>query len=81
MFRRLSCFPNRISEIIAKAKNLHVNEGMQPHTDLGPLISPRAKQRVENLIQTGINEGATLALDGRGLKVINFWAIFVLLPI
>jgi malonate-semialdehyde dehydrogenase (acetylating)/methylmalonate-semialdehyde dehydrogenase len=72
---------NWISEIIAKAKNLHVNEGMQPHTDLGPLISPQAKQRVENLIQTGINEGATLALDGRGLKVINFWAIFVLLPI
>lgn len=39
--------------------------------DLGPLISPQAKQRVEQLIQSGVDQGAKLVLDGRGVKVIR----------
>ncbi len=36
---------------------------------VGPLISAAAKRRVEGLIQTGVDEGAELALDGRGVRV------------
>ncbi len=36
---------------------------------VGPVISAAAKQRIEALIETGVKEGATLALDGRGVKV------------
>ena len=36
---------------------------------MGPLISAEAKKFVEDMIETGVKEGATLALDGRGLEV------------
>jgi len=63
---------NWIPEIAAKAKKLKVTEGNQPGVDLGPLISPQSKQRVEGLIQSGVEQGAKLALDGRGIKVAGY---------
>jgi len=36
---------------------------------MGPVISRQAKDRIHGLIQTGIEEGATLALDGRDIVV------------
>lgn len=60
-----------IDEIKAKAQGLVVSAGKNDK-DLGPLISPQAKQRVERLIQSGIDEGATLLLDGRNIVVEGF---------
>ena len=39
-----------------------MNAGDQPGADLGPLISPEAKQRVLDLVQSGVDEGATVSL-------------------
>ena len=36
---------------------------------VGPVISAVAQQRIERLIQTGVDEGARLVLDGRGVHV------------
>ena len=36
---------------------------------MGPVISKRAEERIHALIETGVREGATLALDGRGVVV------------
>jgi malonate-semialdehyde dehydrogenase (acetylating)/methylmalonate-semialdehyde dehydrogenase len=36
---------------------------------VGPVISAAAKERIEGLIQTGVDEGARLALDGRGVRI------------
>lgn len=36
---------------------------------MGPVISANAKQRILGLIEEGIREGATLALDGRNIQV------------
>lgn len=36
---------------------------------LGPVISAKAKQFILDMIETGVQEGATLALDGRGIVV------------
>jgi malonate-semialdehyde dehydrogenase (acetylating)/methylmalonate-semialdehyde dehydrogenase len=36
---------------------------------MGPVISAKARQFILDMIQAGIDEGATLALDGRGLAV------------
>jgi len=63
---------NWIPQIVEKAKKLKVNEGTQPGTDIGPLISPQAKQRVEKLIQSGVDQGAKLVLDGRGITVPGY---------
>ncbi|KAL0170527.1 hypothetical protein M9458_035123, partial [Cirrhinus mrigala] len=40
----------------------------QPGADVGPLISPQAKERVNSLIQSGVDEGAKVLLDGRNVK-------------
>jgi acyl-CoA reductase-like NAD-dependent aldehyde dehydrogenase len=36
------------------------------------LISPEAKNRVCELVQSGINEGAQILLDGRDIKVKGY---------
>lgn len=50
-----------IPEIVARAEKLKVNAGDQPGADLGPLISPEAKQRVCDLVQSGVDEGAKVS--------------------
>lgn len=61
-----------IPEIVQKARSLKVNAGDQPGADLGPLISPEAKERVCSLVQSGVDEGAKLELDGRDVKVPGY---------
>jgi len=39
---------------------------------LGPMISPAAKDRAEKLIQSGVDEGASLLLDGRNFQVKGY---------
>jgi malonate-semialdehyde dehydrogenase (acetylating)/methylmalonate-semialdehyde dehydrogenase len=36
---------------------------------MGPVISAQARQFIHEMIETGIKEGATLALDGRGARI------------
>jgi len=55
-----------VPEIAERAKELSMNGGFEPNTDLGPVISPQAKERIESLIGTAEKEGATIVLDGRG---------------
>lgn len=55
-------------EIAERAKELSMNGGFEEGADLGPVISPQAKKRIEDLIATAEKEGATILLDGRGQK-------------
>lgn len=57
-----------LPEIVERAKQLKVDGGFEEGADLGPVISLQAKERIEGLIQSGVDEGATLLLDGRGYK-------------
>lgn len=61
-----------IPELVEMAKNLKVNGGFEPGADLGPMISPEAKKRALNLIQSGIDAGAKLLLDGRNVVVPKY---------
>ncbi|ELT95463.1 hypothetical protein CAPTEDRAFT_157455 [Capitella teleta] len=61
-----------IPELLERAKKLKVNAGHEAGTDLGPLISPEAKKRVCDLVQSGVDEGAELLLDGRSCVVPNY---------
>uniref|UniRef100_A0A671S3R0 methylmalonate-semialdehyde dehydrogenase (CoA acylating) n=1 Tax=Sinocyclocheilus anshuiensis TaxID=1608454 RepID=A0A671S3R0_9TELE len=61
-----------LPELVERAKGLRVNAGDQPGADVGPLISPQAKQRVNSLIQSGVDEGAKVLLDGRNVKVKGY---------
>ncbi|KAI1826494.1 Aldehyde/histidinol dehydrogenase [Xylaria intraflava] len=57
-----------LPELAERAKQLQVNGGFEEGADLGPVISPQSKQRIESLIASAEKEGATILLDGRGFK-------------
>lgn len=61
-----------LPDFVERAKKLKVNAGSDRDADLGPLVSPQAKTRVESLIEQGVKEGANLLLDGRNLTVKGF---------
>jgi malonate-semialdehyde dehydrogenase (acetylating)/methylmalonate-semialdehyde dehydrogenase len=61
-----------IPELVAKAKTLKVGGGNVAGTDVGPVISCTARQRVEALIASGVEQGAHLELDGRNPQVPGF---------
>lgn len=47
-------------------------QGHIPNTDVGPVISPAAKNKILSLIQSGIDEGAKIILDGRNITVPGY---------
>jgi malonate-semialdehyde dehydrogenase (acetylating) / methylmalonate-semialdehyde dehydrogenase len=51
--------------ILAAARKLTVGDGGDPATDVCPLVSPAARERVEREIDQALGEGCELALDGR----------------
>ncbi|KAI1265050.1 methylmalonate semialdehyde dehydrogenase [Xylariaceae sp. FL1019] len=57
-----------LPELAELAKKLQVNGGFEQGADLGPVISPQSKERIESLIASAEEEGATILLDGRGFK-------------
>ncbi|KAE8991980.1 Methylmalonate-semialdehyde dehydrogenase acylating [Phytophthora rubi] len=61
-----------VHDIVQKAKEMKVNGGLEPGTDVGPLITVAAKERAERLIQEGVDSGAELLLDGRNVKVPKY---------
>ncbi|SHI28185.1 CoA-acylating methylmalonate-semialdehyde dehydrogenase [Pollutimonas bauzanensis] len=61
-----------LPDFVERARKLKVSIGSDRDADLGPLVSPNAKKRVEGLIQQGVDEGAELLLDGRNLTVAGY---------
>ena len=47
------------------AKEVIVGDGMDPNVQMGPVISQESKTRILGLIQSGLDEGAKLLVDGR----------------
>ncbi|MGD6741735.1 CoA-acylating methylmalonate-semialdehyde dehydrogenase [Streptomyces sp. BH106] len=54
-----------------KAREVQVGPGEAEGTEMGPLITEAAVARVENGVATAAAQGATVLVDGRGLKVEN----------
>jgi malonate-semialdehyde dehydrogenase (acetylating)/methylmalonate-semialdehyde dehydrogenase len=54
------------------ARELTIGPAYDPATQLGPVISASHKEFVENWITKGVEEGATLVLDGRNCKPKGF---------
>lgn len=61
-----------LPDLKALAQKLKVNAGSEPGTDVGPVISKKAKARILELIESGIKEGAKLELDGRDISVPGY---------
>ncbi len=61
-----------LPDLVAKAKTLKVNAGAESGTDVGPVVSCTALDRISSLIERGVSEGAELVLDGRNPQVSGF---------
>lgn len=61
-----------VAEIVRQAKGLKVGPAYDKSTGLGPVINAAHKQSVLKWIEKGIEEGASLVLDGRDVKVEGY---------
>ncbi|KAJ4861330.1 aldehyde dehydrogenase family domain-containing protein [Trichoderma breve] len=57
-----------LDELVQRAKTLRVDAGFEHGADLGPVVTPESKARIESLIESAQVEGAQILLDGRGYK-------------
>lgn len=55
------------------ASDMIVGDGAHPQTQMGPLISKASVERVKGLIQSAVDEGAKLLLDGRNVSQKGFF--------
>ena len=55
--------------ILEFASSLRVGNGLDEGVQMGPLITPQSKARVESLVEVGRRDGANVALDGRNPKI------------
>jgi len=58
-----------VERMIDAARHLKVGVSTDAGAHYGPVISAAHKAKIENYIQMGVDEGAKLLLDGRGLKL------------
>ncbi len=59
-------------KLVDAAKAMKIGYGLDETVQMGPLRSKEAREKVLSYIKTGIEEGAELILDGRGIKVPGF---------
>jgi malonate-semialdehyde dehydrogenase (acetylating)/methylmalonate-semialdehyde dehydrogenase len=61
-----------LPEMAGRAKKMVVDVGTNREADLGPVISPQARRRIIGLLDSGVEQGATILVDGRDLVVKGY---------
>jgi len=65
---------SEIKEKITRlASDMIIGDGAKSETQMGPLISKASVERVKGLIQSAVDEGAKLLLDGRNVSQKGFF--------
>jgi len=58
-----------VAALAPKIRTMKVGPATDPESEMGPVITAEAKQRITDLIGQGVKEGAELVVDGRGLEL------------
>ncbi|HEX6705116.1 MAG TPA: CoA-acylating methylmalonate-semialdehyde dehydrogenase [Albitalea sp.] len=58
-----------VPKLAERAKALKIKNGMALDAEMGPIVTKQALERIEGYIGVGVEEGATLVVDGRGHRV------------
>jgi len=58
--------------LVEAAKNKRTGFGLDEGIEMGPVITPESKSRIEHLIDKGVGEGANLILDGRNSSISGY---------
>lgn len=59
-------------QITTAATTRKVGYGLDPDVEMGPVITPESKQRIESLIGKGESEGAKVLVDGRRPSITGY---------
>ena len=61
-----------VKRLTPRVQSLRIGPYNDPEADMGPLVTPQAKARVEGYIAAGVKEGAELLVDGRGASLQGY---------
>lgn len=57
-----------IPQLESRARGLCIGSGMDPQSEMGPIVTESARRRISGCIDDGVEEGAELLVDGRGFS-------------
>ena len=58
-----------IRRLEPRVRSLKVGNGSNPESEMGPLVTRKHLSKVSGYVDQGVEEGATLVVDGRGFSV------------
>jgi malonate-semialdehyde dehydrogenase (acetylating)/methylmalonate-semialdehyde dehydrogenase len=58
-----------VARLKEKALEVKVGPGLEPDSDMGPVVTPEALERITGYIDRGVQAGADAVVDGRELEV------------
>jgi malonate-semialdehyde dehydrogenase (acetylating) / methylmalonate-semialdehyde dehydrogenase len=58
-----------VERLRRKAEEINVGPGLEPESDMGPVVTPQARERIAGYIDSGEAGGADVVVDGRALEV------------
>ena len=61
-----------IEKLEPKVRQLKIGPGTDPEVEMGPLVTAEHMAKVRGLIDTGVQEGAKLVVDGRDFKMQGY---------
>ena len=61
-----------MSKLMPRVENLRIGPSTDREADYGPVVTGQALERIRDYVEVGINEGATLAVDGRDFKMQGY---------
>jgi len=64
-----------VEEVANRARDIQVGPGLDPGSEMGPVVTPQARERIVDYIGQGAEAGARLTVDGRELEMDGggFW--------
>jgi len=61
-----------VEKLAAQVRALKIGPGTDDANDIGPLVTKEHRDRVSGYVDSGVEEGAELTVDGRGLTVAGY---------
>jgi malonate-semialdehyde dehydrogenase (acetylating) / methylmalonate-semialdehyde dehydrogenase len=61
-----------MDKLVPRVRALKIGPGTDPEAEMGPLVTRQHWERVRSYVDLGIQEGAKLVVDGRGLKLQGY---------
>ena len=61
-----------MEKLIPRVESLKIGLSTDAQADYGPVVTKAALNRIRDYVDTGVKEGATLAVDGRGFKMQGY---------